>query len=72
MTKPLALAIATSVCTVLLQLLVTAWVVMITVGVIHGEWLPNLPTIGFHSAYLIGFMLDTLVFVFKYSNSEKE
>lgn len=32
---------------------VSAWVLMVTVGVVHAEWIPQLPTIGFGVALLL-------------------
>jgi hypothetical protein len=30
-----------------------AWALMVTVGVVHGEWLPMLPTLGYWNALAI-------------------
>lgn len=38
--------------------LVGGWIFMLTVGVIHGEWLPMMPTIGYWSAVKVSFMLS--------------
>ena len=35
----------------------TGWWFMITVGVVHGEWLPGMPTIGFWSACKISALI---------------
>lgn len=37
--------------------LVTAWMLMLAVGVVHAEWIPQLPTIGFGLALLLSFLL---------------
>lgn len=34
--------------------LVGAWSLMLTVGIIHGAWIPQLPTIGYATALVIG------------------
>jgi hypothetical protein len=31
-----------------------SWLTMVTVGVIHSVWIPQLPTLGFPTALLIG------------------
>ncbi len=36
--------------------LMTAWMLMLLVGVVHAEWIPQLPTIGFGLALLLGFL----------------
>lgn len=33
--------------------LTTAWMLMLAVGVVHAEWIPQLPTIGFGLALLL-------------------
>lgn len=33
--------------------LVTGWMLMLIVGVVHAEWIPQLPTIGFGLALLL-------------------
>jgi hypothetical protein len=33
--------------------LFNAWILMLTVGVVHGMWIPQLPTIGFPTALLL-------------------
>jgi len=37
------------------------WMFMLTVGVIHGEWLPMMPTIGYWSAVKVSFMLSLMM-----------
>lgn len=37
--------------------IVTAWTLMVGVGVVHAEWLPQLPTIGFGTALLFSTLL---------------
>lgn len=36
--------------------LMTAWMLMLMVGVVHAEWIPQLPTIGFGLALLLAFL----------------
>ena len=43
---------------IVLGALVGGWIFMLTVGVIHGEWLPMMPTIGYWSAVKVSFMLS--------------
>lgn len=38
--------------------LLGAWLFMLTVGVMHGEWLTMMPTIGYWSAAKVFFMLS--------------
>lgn len=38
--------------------LLGGWLFMLTVGVVHGEWLPMMPTIGYWSAVKVSFMLS--------------
>jgi hypothetical protein len=33
--------------------LISAWTLMLTVGIVHAEWIPQLPTIGFRLALLL-------------------
>lgn len=40
---------------------VAGWVLMLLVGIVHHEWLPDLPTLGYWPSLLIAFMLDWLV-----------
>lgn len=37
--------------------LIGAWSLMLSVGVIHAEWIPQLPTVGFPTALLLGALL---------------
>jgi hypothetical protein len=37
------------------------WMLMLTVGVIHGEWLTEMPTIGYWSAVKVSFMLSFMM-----------
>lgn len=41
--------------------LIGGWLFMLTAGVIHGEWLPMMPTIGYWSAVKVSFMLSITV-----------
>jgi hypothetical protein len=50
--------------------LVTGWALMITVGVIHGEWLPMLPTIGYFPATLVAIWLGILSDMLRYQYEE--
>lgn len=43
-----------------LFLFAEAWAFMVLVGVVHGEWLPGMPTIGYWSAVKVGFALSLL------------
>ncbi len=36
------------------------WLLMLTVGVIHGEWLHDMPTIGYWSAVKVSAMLSIM------------
>ncbi len=38
---------------IVLGWLVTGWVLMLVVGIVHAEWIPQLPTIGFGLALLL-------------------
>lgn len=50
--------------------LLGGWLFMLTVGVVHGEWLPMMPTIGYWSAVKVSAMLSlTLGFAFGISKS---
>jgi hypothetical protein len=37
-----------------------AWLFMLLVGVVHAEWLPMVPTIGFWSAVLVSLMATSI------------
>jgi len=37
------------------------WMLMLTVGVIHGEWLTDMPTIGYWSAVKVSAMLSLVM-----------
>jgi len=37
------------------------WVFMLLVGVVHAEWLPALPTIGYWLAVLITFLIRSVL-----------
>lgn len=39
---------------------IEAWLLMLTVGVIHGEWLSGMPTIGYWSSVLVVLMLTAV------------
>ena len=41
----------------------TAWLFMLTVGVIHGEWLPMMPTVSYWESVLIVLMLTAVLCV---------
>jgi hypothetical protein len=36
----------------------TAWFLMIAIGVVHAIWLPQLPTIGFSTAVLLALLIE--------------
>lgn len=40
--------------------LLGGWLLMLTVGVIHGEWLHDMPTIGYWSAVKVSVMLSIM------------
>lgn len=40
--------------------MIGGWLLMLTVGVIHGEWLPMMPTLGYWSAVKVSAMLSLL------------
>lgn len=40
--------------------LLGGWLLMLTVGVIHGEWLHDMPTIGYWSAVKVSAMLSIM------------
>jgi hypothetical protein len=43
-----------SIVIALIEWLFSAWMLMLIVGIVHAEWLPQLPTIGFGLACLLG------------------
>lgn len=45
---------------------------MITVGVIHAVWLPNLPTIGYGSAIVVSVLVSGLVSLMRWTPSFDE
>lgn len=50
--------ITVAACAVAVGALLGGWLLMLTVGVIHGEWLPMMPTIGYWSAVKVSAMLS--------------
>lgn len=44
----------------LIGALLGGWLLMLTVGVIHGEWLHDMPTIGYWSAVKVSTMLSIM------------
>jgi MFS-type transporter involved in bile tolerance (Atg22 family) len=40
--------------------LASAWLLMLTVGMVHGEWLHSLPTMGWHAAWVLALPLGIL------------
>lgn len=48
----------TSIITSTLTYLFRGWMVMLAVGIIHAEWLPNLPTLGYWWAVAIVALLS--------------
>lgn len=43
--------------------LVTAWLLMLAVGVVRAEWIPALPTIGFRLALLLSMLVTVRAIV---------
>jgi hypothetical protein len=41
-----------------LMWLLSSWIFMVLVGVVHGEWLPNVPTLGYSSSLLISALIS--------------
>lgn len=41
--------------------MIGGWLFMLTIGVIHGEWLPMMPTIGYWSAVKVSLMLSLML-----------
>lgn len=54
-------AVITIVVVAVLGAFFGGWLLMLTVGVIHGEWLPMMPTIGFWSAVKVSVMLSLMI-----------
>lgn len=52
--------------------LAAGWEFMLVVGVIHAEWIPQLPTIGYWWAVLIAWLLRTSLIRVPQSTSKKE
>lgn len=46
------------------MMLIESWALMLTVGVVHGEWLPMMPTLDFVGALRINLALSLLILVF--------
>ncbi|MEU5155620.1 hypothetical protein [Glycomyces sp. NPDC021274] len=42
------------------SIFVEAWLLMLLVGVVHGEWLPMMPTIGYWSSVLVVLMATAI------------
>ncbi len=55
-----------------LRLLLIGWALMISVGVVRAEWLPDLPTIGFGPALVVSAWLSALVGRLTASNGSGE
>lgn len=53
-------------CATFVILPVGAWVLMLTVGIIHHEWLPQVPTLGYGNSLLIFFMVDWVLTLMRY------
>jgi hypothetical protein len=64
--------VITTVVFTAMQALAIGYVLMLTVGIIRGEWIHTLPTIGFRSAVVIGVFVDLLISVFKLTNSDRD
>lgn len=41
----------------------SAWLLMLTVGVIHDEWLPALPPVGYATAFVLTVLLGTRMLI---------
>lgn len=65
-------AVALIVLLAVLRLLLVAWVFMIGIGVIHAEWLGELPTIGYAASVGVSTMLLVLVAVFAPSTIKED
>lgn len=48
---------------VVISWLASAWMFMLLVGVVHAEWLPQLPTIGYGLALLLGALTSAAIAV---------
>lgn len=48
------------------------WVFMLTVGVVHAEWIPALPTIGFGPAVLVATLLGVTAALISVSTRRSE
>lgn len=49
-----------------------AWVFMLTVGVIHAEWIPQLNTLGYPAAVLISSLIGLTLLLITWDFSESE
>lgn len=45
---------------------VGGWVTMLTVGIVHHEWLPEVPTLGYWPSLLIFYMVDWIVMLMRW------
>lgn len=52
-----------SFCVVGIEWLFSAWMLMVVVGVVHGDWLPQVPTIGFGFALLLTGLVSAVLAV---------
>lgn len=44
----------------LISLILGSWLSMLAIGVIHHEWLTNMPTVGFRGALIITFLFGLI------------
>lgn len=42
---------------------IVGWLMMLLVGVIHGEWIAALPTVGFNGATVVIFIIRVITFI---------
>ncbi|TDC29973.1 hypothetical protein [Micromonospora sp. KC213] len=61
-----------TVAAIVVSVVLTGWLFMITVGVVRGEWLHDLPTIGFGSSMLVATLLGALVGVMRGAHTRSD
>ena len=49
-----------------------AWTFMLTIGVVHGEWLTMMPTIGFWSSLILGMLISSTAAAFQFGSNLTE
>ncbi|MFG3715786.1 hypothetical protein [Micromonospora sp. NPDC047730] len=55
----------TALAALAVSIALTGWLFMVTVGVIRGEWLHDLPTIGFGSSMLVATLIGACAAVMR-------